>query len=143
MGKGQICITLIFRWHYQACARISGVKRQQSEAEAAARKNKLAAPPPLSSEHKELKRKAGALARFHGALLDPEKARELTGKDIAGVPLKQLALASQRCGAHARAMRYYETCLRHHKRELSNEARGVSGIEFSDTEVRASSTRST
>jgi hypothetical protein len=80
-------------------------------------------------------RKASALARFHAALLDPEKACELTGKELGGVPLKQLALASQRCGAHARAMRFYETYLRHYKRELSNSARGVSGIEFLDCEV--------
>jgi hypothetical protein len=49
--------------------------------------------------------------------------------------MEQLALASHACGAHARALRHYETWLRHKKGQLNNAARACAGVTFSDAEV--------
>jgi hypothetical protein len=45
----------------------------------------------------------------------------------------------RRCGAAARAVRYFETWIRHAKRSLTNIARDSEGEPFNDCEVRSPS----
>lgn len=106
----------------------------QTAAEAAAHvaKNEGKAgfrPPAADPAHVALARQVAAVAAFNAALLPPENA------PVSGVTMEQLALASHRCGAHARALRQYEQWLRHRKGQLNNAPRGWTATTFDDSEV--------
>lgn len=118
------------RWH-DTTARGLAQRRAELAAAVAKSKGKPGVKPPTpSAADTELRRKVAAVAAFQAALLPRD------GDDSAAVTLEQLALASQRCGAHARALRQYEAWLRHRKGQFNNASRGWCGTRFEDTEVR-------
>jgi hypothetical protein len=149
----------LHRWRYDNGAVVSKIETRRA-ALAAAKPN---APPELpTAEQIEMKRRVDAVSAFQDALLQgeapalpqagaaasevvdlsDEAAVDTAPVDAAApahahacVTMEQLALASHACGAHARALRHYETWLRHRKKLLNNKARNTTGVTFTDDEV--------
>jgi hypothetical protein len=133
----------LHRWLHESGAVIAKVvarnatRKANNKSTASAPKYGCATVGGLSSEQLELQRKVVALTKFQDALLHPPETVDSSGgtASFVGVTMEKLALASHQCGAHARALRHYETWLRHRKGHLNNAARNSFDIKFTDDEV--------